>query len=238
MMPPGAELPVFGPSKRMDFELETAFIVGKSTELGDTVSTQQAENHIFGFVLFNDWSARDIQGWEYQPLGPFLGKNFGSSISPWVVTLDALEPFRTATPEHDVPTLPYLQTDGLRNYDIQLEVALLPEGSTTETVISRSNMRYLYWNIAQQLAHHTINGCNINIGDMMASGTISAPYDGGQGSLLELTNSGKQPLQLADGQERTFLLDDDTVVMRGFAEKDGVRVGFGEVRGKILKSLE
>lgn len=237
MMPPGAEKPQFGPSKRMDFELETAFIVGKPTDMGDTVAVSKSEEYIFGFVLFNDWSARDIQSWEYQPLGPFLGKNFASSVSPWVVTLDALEPFRTETPAHDVEIQPYLQTEGLHNFDISLEVSILPEGAEKETVITRSNMKHLYWSAAQQLAHHTVNGCNINIGDMMASGTISAPYEGGEGSLLELTLSGKKPLQLADGQERTFLLDGDTVIMRGFAEKDGVRVGFGEVRGKINPAL-
>jgi fumarylacetoacetase len=186
-------------------------------------------------VLFNDWSARDIQGWEYQPLGPFLGKNFCSSVSPWVVSLDALEPFRLASPEQDPAVLPYLQYEGLRNFDIQLQVAIQPENSV-ETEVCRSNYQYMYWNPCQQIAHHTINGCNIAVGDIMASGTISGKTPDSYGSLLELTWGGKNLLPMADGSTRTFLQDNDTVIMRGYAEKDGIRVGFGEVRGKVLPS--
>ncbi len=228
-----ADAPTFGPSKRMDFELEVAFVIGKDTILGQTVSTAEAEDHIFGFVLFNDWSARDIQGWEYQPLGPFLGKNFASSISPWVVTIDALEPFRTASPPQEPEVLPYLQYIGNHSFDIQLEVAIQPANSAEHT-ICRSNFKYLYWNICQQLAHHTVNGCNICIGDLMASGTISGKEPDSLGSLLELTLGGKNSLVFPDGTERTFLEDNDTVIMRGFCERGELRIGFGEVRGKLL----
>ncbi len=235
--PDGQDNPVFGPSKALDFELEMAFIVGRNTQLGQTVSVQEAEDHIFGFVLFNDWSARDIQKWEYVPLGPFLGKNFASSISPWIVTLEALAPFRTEGPIQDPPVLPYLTSNGSRNFDIQLEVGIQPEAAA-ETVVSRSNFKYMYWNCAQQLAHHTINGCNIRIGDMMASGTISGQEKDSFGSMLELTWSGQHPLTLADGSTRKFINDNDTVVMRGYAEKDGLRIGFGEVRSKVLPATE
>ncbi|MEH0157987.1 fumarylacetoacetase [Limibacter armeniacum] len=236
-MPPNAETPVFGPSKRMDFELEMAFIVGDNTALGDTVSVAEAEDYIFGMVVFNDWSARDIQKWEYVPLGPFLGKNFGSSVSPWIVTMEALEPFRVAGPEQEPKVLSYLQSEGDKAFDINLQVALEPEGKE-ETVISTSNFKYLYWNMAQQLAHHTINGCNIEIGDMYASGTISGKSPDSYGSMLELSWSGKQEIQLNDGSSRTFLEDNDTVIMRGWCEKDGVRVGFGEVRSKLLPAKQ
>ncbi len=228
-----AENPVFGPSKSLDFELEMGFIVGKSTEMGESVSTKDAEEHIFGFVLFNDWSARDLQKWEYVPLGPFLAKNFASSISPWIVTLDALEPFRTASPIQDPAVLPYLQYEGLKNFDIHLEVSLKPDNSA-EKIISKSNFKYMYWNINQQLAHHTVNGCNINVGDMYASGTISGKTPDSYGSMLELTWGGKNPISMADGSERKFIQDNDTVIIRGYAEKEGVRIGFGEVSGKIL----
>ncbi len=225
--------PVYGPSQRMDFELEMAFIVGKSTELGDQISTENAMDHIFGMVLFNDWSARDIQKWEYVPLGPFLGKSFASSISPWVVTMEALEPFKVAGPEQDPPVLDYLKTDGELNYDLNLTVEIEPEGSEP-TVVSNSNFKYMYWNMAQQLAHHTVNGCNVNIGDMMASGTISGKSPDSYGSMLELSWAGKNPVKLNDGSERKFLNDSDTVTMKGHCEKDGKRVGFGEVRSKLL----
>ncbi|MBO6536974.1 MAG: fumarylacetoacetase [Balneolaceae bacterium] len=225
--------PVYGPSQRMDFELEMAFIVGKSTELGDQISTGNAMDHIFGMVLFNDWSARDIQKWEYVPLGPFLGKSFASSISPWVVTMEALEPFKVAGPEQDPPVLDYLKTDGELNYDLNLSVEIEPEGSEP-TVVSNSNFKYMYWNMAQQLAHHTVNGCNVNIGDMMASGTISGKSPDSYGSMLELSWAGKNPVKLNDGSERKFLNDGDTVTMKGHCEKDGKRVGFGEVRSKLL----
>lgn len=229
------EAPVFGPSKRLDFELELAFITGKSTKLGDSVSTAEAEDYIFGFVLFNDWSARDIQAWEYVPLGPFLGKSFGSSISPWVVTLEALEPFRTQGPIQEPEVLPYLKSEKPCNFDMQLEVYIQPEGKSASKVCT-SNFKYMYWNIAQQLAHHTINGCNINVGDMMASGTISGPTADSFGSMLELSWKGTKPVKLETGEERRFIEDGDTVIMKGFAEKDGIRVGFGEVSSQVLPS--
>jgi fumarylacetoacetase len=184
-------------------------------------------------VLFNDWSARDIQAWEYVPLGPFLGKNFGSSISPWVLPLEALEPFRLAGPVQEPEVLPYLSCSKAHNFDIQLEVWLQPDGKEASKICT-SNFKYMYWNMAQQLAHHTVNGCNVNIGDVMASGTISGPTEDSFGSLLELSWKGTRPLTLATGESRTFIQDNDTVVMRGYSEKDGIRVGFGEVRGKLL----
>ena len=232
-MSKGSDKPVFGPSKMLDFELEMAFVVGPTTELGESVSIDKAEDYIFGFLLFNDLSARDIQSWEYVPLGPFLAKNFGSVISPWIVTLDALEPFRVKGPKQEPEVLPYLQTNGLRNFDINLEVAIQPEEGT-ENVVCRSNFKYMYWNIAQQLAHHTVNGCNITTGDLYASGTISGSDPGSYGSMLELTWRGAKPIRLNDGTERKFINDNDTIIMRGYAEKDGVRVGFGECVTKIL----
>lgn len=233
MKPTDADKPVFGPCKQLDFELEMAFIVNKNTEMGESISTNEAEDAIFGMVLFNDWSARDIQSWEYVPLGPFLGKNFGSSISPWVVTLEALEPFRTASPKQEPEVLEYLKFNGDKNYDINLEVSLTPEKGT-EVIVCQSNFKYMYWNMAQQLAHHTVNGCNVEVGDMYASGTISGHDHDSFGSMLELTWRGQNPLKLNDGQERKFIEDNDTIIMRGFAEKYGIRVGFGEVEGKIL----
>ena len=232
--PPGAELPIYCPSHKLDFELEVAFISCSDTQLGTSIHTDECEGHIIGFVLFNDWSARDIQQWEYVPLGPFLGKNFGSTISPWVVTLDALEPFRTQGPEQHPAVLPYLNTEGPKNFDIILEVSIKAEEEKEECVVCRSNFKYMYWNINQQLAHHTVNGCNIEVGDMFGSGTISGPSPGSFGSLLELTWNGQKVLTLPGGGERTFLLDGDVVVMRGFATKDNVRIGFGNCSGKIL----
>lgn len=227
------EPPIFGKSKQVDFELEMGFIVGKDTELGQTLSTKEAENYIFGMVIFNDWSARDIQKWEYVPLGPFLGKNFGSSISPWIVTLEALEAFRVPSPKQDPPVLSYLACEGDKSFDINLEVELqVPEQEAV--TISRSNHKYLYWNMAQQLTHHTINGCNIAVGDLMASGTISGPTEDSYGSMLELAWKGTKPLTMPDGTTRTFIQDFDTVIMKAYCEKDGVRVGFGEVLGQIL----
>lgn len=225
--------PVFGPTQRFDFELEMAFVVGKETALGETIPTQKANDYIFGMVIFNDWSARDIQKWEYVPLGPFLAKNFASSVSPWVVTMEALEPFRTEGPQQDPPVLPYLEYEGKQNYDINLEVGITPENSE-EQVVCNSNYKYMYWNMAQQLAHHTVNGCNVKVGDMMASGTISGKHESAFGSMLELAWAGTKPVPMKDGSERKFLLDGDTVTMRAFSEKDGIRVGFGEVTGKIL----
>ena len=230
---PEMEMPGFGPSKKLDFELEVAFITGKSTKLGDLVSTADAEDYIFGFVLFNDWSARDIQAWEYVPLGPFLGKNFASSISPWVVTLEALEHFKVESPAQEPEVLPYLRCDESHSFDINLEVYIQPEGKKASKVAG-SNYKNIYWNVAQQLAHQTINGCNINVGDMMSSGTISGKESGSFGSMLELTWNGSEKIQLEEGEERAFIEDGDTVIMKGFAEKDGIRIGFGEVKTKVL----
>ncbi len=234
--PADSELPVFCPSQKLDFELELAFITCQETKLGTPISASDAENHIFGFVLFNDWSARDIQQWEYVPLGPFLGKNFGSTISPWIVTMDALEPFRVQGPEQFPHVLPYLVTEGAKNFDVTLEVLIQPDKSD-ETTLSRSNFKYLYWNVNQQLAHHTVNGCNVQVGDLYASGTISGPSPGSFGSLLELSWNGQRPLHLADGSERRFIEDGDTIILRGHAERDHVRIGFGECKGKILPAL-
>lgn len=232
-IPKDAKQPIFQASARVDFELETAFIVGKASQLGDSVSTKEAEDYIFGMVLFNDWSARDIQKWEYVPLGPFLGKSFASSISAWVVPLEALEPFRVAGPTQEPAVLPYLKYEGKKNYDIHLEVGIQPEGGAEHTV-SRSNFKYMYWNMVQQLTHHTVNGCNVNVGDMMGSGTISGKTEDSYGSMLEIAWAGTKPVAMPDGSTRVFLKDGDTVIMRGYAEKDGVRVGFGEVRTKVL----
>lgn len=231
--PPDSEFPVFCPTRKLDFELEVAFLTCTDTKLGQAISIKDTEDHIFGFVLFNDWSARDIQQWEYVPLGPFLGKNFGSTISPWIVTMDALEPFRVAGPEQFPHVLPYLSVDGNKNFDLRLEVLIQPNGIDATTVC-RSNFKYMYWNVNQQLAHHTINGCNIQVGDMYASGTISGPSPGSYGSMLELTWNGQKPLTMPDGSERKFIEDGDTVIIKGVAEKDGIRIGFGECRGKIL----
>ncbi len=228
-----ADKPSFGASRLLDFELEMAFVVGRPTRLGQSVATAEAEDYIFGMVLFNDWSARDIQKWEYVPLGPFLAKNFASTISPWVVTLDALEPFRTASPKQEPEVLPYLQYEGERSFDINLEVAIQPENSAGK-VVCRSNFKNMYWNMSQQLAHHTVTGCNLNIGDMMASGTISGSTEDSYGSMLEITWRGTKPIAMPDGSERKFLQDGDTVTLRGWCERDGVRIGFGEASGKIL----
>jgi fumarylacetoacetase len=225
--------PEFTATRRLDFELEVAFITCGENQLGTAVPIEKAEDFIAGLVLFNDWSARDIQQWEYIPLGPFLGKNFASTMSPWIVTLDALEPFRAEGPPQDPKVLPYLDFPGRNNFDIALEVTLaLSRGQ--ETVLCRSNARYLYWSVAQQLAHHTVNGCNAQVGDVYASGTISGPSPGSFGSMLELSWNGERPLALIDGSTRTFLEDGDTIVMRGRCQRDGVSFGFGECRGRIL----
>jgi len=213
--------------------LEMAFIIGKETEIGSPITTKNAEDHIFGMVLFNDWSARDIQKWEYVPLGPFLGKNFASSVSAWVVTLEALDHFRLQGPVQDPAVLPYLQYEGQKNYDINLEVSITPNGGE-ENIVSRSNFKYMYWNMCQQLAHHTANGCNVRVGDMLASGTISGKDETSYGSMLEISWAGKKPVTLTDGSQRKFINDGDTVTMKGFGNKDGVRVGFGEVTSKVL----
>jgi fumarylacetoacetase len=232
-IPNGADQPIFGPSARVDFELEMGFITGKNTKLGSSISTSEADDYIFGLVLLNDWSARDIQKWEYVPLGPFLAKNFASHISPWIVTLEALEPFKVAGPKQEPEVLPYLQYNGQKNYDVNLSVSITPEGSEEKTVCN-SNLKYMYWNMEQQLAHHTVNGCNIKVGDLYGSGTISGKDENSYGSMLELAWMGTKPLKMNDGSERKFINDGDTVTMRGFAEKEGKRVGFGAVSAKIL----
>lgn len=233
MKPPTSDVPVFGESKLLDFELETAFFTFEGKPLGDHITTNEADDYIFGMALFNDWSARDIQGWEYVPLGPFLGKNFGSSLSPWIVTIDALEPFRTAGPVQDPKVLSYLEYQGDKHIDINLEVLIQPEGAD-EVSVGKSNYKYMYWNMNQQLAHHTINGCNIKNGDCMGSGTISGPEEGMFGSMLEISWKGAKSVPMTDGTERKFIQDNDTVIMRGYSEKNGVRIGFGEVSTKIL----
>ena len=229
---PNEERPVFSACRKLDFELETGFIVGKATALGEPIAIEEAENHIFGMVLLNDWSARDIQQWEYVPLGPFNSKTFGTSISPWVVTLEALEPFRCASPVQEPQPLPYLRENTANNYDIKLQVAIAADGS--ETVISNTNFKYMYWSMMQQLTHHTIAGCNVRVGDLMGSGTISGPEKDSRGSLLELTWNTTEPLTLVNGEQRGFLEDGDTLIMRGHCQKDGLRIGFGEVRGTVL----
>jgi len=235
-MAAGADAPSFGACRLLDFELETAFIVGKNTALGESIPVAEAEDAIFGVVLFNDWSARDIQKWEYVPLGPFLGKSFASSISPWIVTIDALDPFRIENYPQDVAVLPYLKSPENKRFDVKLEVALKPKNSK-EKVISRSNFKYMYWNMPQQLAHHTVNGCNVKVGDMCGSGTISGTTPDSFGSMLELTWRGENPMEMPDGTTRKFLKDHDTLIIRGYSEKDGIRVGFGEVTGEVLPAI-
>lgn len=230
-------IPGFGPSKLLDFELEMAFITTDTNDLGKRVTIDEAEDYIFGLVLFNDWSARDIQAWEYVPLGPFLGKSFASTISTWIVTLDALEPFRIQGPKQDPTPLPYLQQGKNKNFDINMQVAIQPENDVV-TVVSNSNFKYMYWSMAQQLTHHTVNGCNVRSGDMMGSGTISGPTKDSYGSMLELSWRGQNPVSLKNGVERKFINDYDTVIMRAFGEKDGLRIGFGECSGKVLPAKE
>ena len=237
VMPVDSDKPVFTSSKRIDFELEMGYIIGKQSPLGLSITTDDADNYIFGKVLFNDWSARDIQKWEYVPLGPFLGKSFASSISPWVVTIEALDNFRVAGPIQNPEVLDYLKFNGLKNYDINLSVSILPEKTNIETIVCKSNFKYMYWNMSQQIAHHTINGCNLNVGDMMASGTISGKSKDSYGSMLELSWGGKKNIELNDGSSRTFIEDYDSVIMRGYCEKDNIRVGFGEVKSKLLPSI-
>ncbi len=236
-LPEGAENPIFSPSKMIDFELEMAFITTDANALGEPIPVNEAEEYIFGLVLFNDWSARDIQKWEYVPLGPFLAKNFASSISPWIVTLDALQPFKVEGPKPEKELLPYLQSKGKKSYDINLEVYIAPENGE-ETKVATSNFKYMYWNMSQQLAHHTVNGCNVNSGDMMGSGTISGQTPDSYGSMLELTWRGANPLKLADGTERKFINDNDTVILKGYCKNDKVRLGFGECRTKLLPPIK
>ena len=232
-LPLNSNAPIFGPSKLLDFELEMAFITGEGKPLGDSITIEEAEDYIFGMVIFNDWSARDIQKWEYVPLGPFLAKNFASSISPWIVTLDALEPFRCEGELQQTEVLPYLKFSGNKNIDINLEVQIESKNFSPHT-ISKSNFKYMYWNMNQQLAHHSINGCDIHAGDMMASGTISGNNESAYGSMLELTWKGTKPISMPDGTERKFINDGDTVIMKAHSFKNGIRVGFGEVKTKVL----
>ncbi|HRK89681.1 MAG TPA: fumarylacetoacetase [Anaerolineales bacterium] len=226
--------PEFVASRQLDFELEMGFFLGRGNDLGSPISIGNAHEYIFGMVLLNDWSARDIQAWEYQPLGPFLAKNFATSISPWVVTMDALEPFRVPLPQQEPAPLSYLNADSAMGVDINLEVTLQSAAMNAPQTISRSNMKYLYWSMEQMLAHHTVTGCNMRVGDLCGTGTISGPTEDGYGSMLELTWRGERPLQLPDGETRTFLQDGDIVTMKGYCQGDGYRIGFGEVTGKIL----
>jgi len=236
--PPNMDKPIFGPCKQLDFELEMGWLIGTGNEQGVPVSVDQAEEHIFGAVLLNDWSARDIQAWEYQPLGPFLAKNFASSISPWVVTLEALEPFRVNGPVQDPQPLDYLNQQGAGSFDIQLEVHLKGEKQYSPQLISSSNYRFLYWSAAQMVAHHTVGGCNLNTGDLLGTGTISGEDKNSRGSLLELTWRGTEPIQLDNNEQREWLADGDELTMTGWCQGDGYRVGFGEVSGKIEPAIE
>ncbi|MCG3861449.1 fumarylacetoacetase [Psychrobacter sp. CLB018] len=232
------ERPIFSPCKRLDFELETAFVVGKGNNIGQPIAVDEANDHIFGMVLLNDWSARDIQKWEYVPLGPFNAKTFASEVSPWIVTMDALAPFKTACPTQEPKPLAYLnEKDSNNSFDINLSVELLPENSDEATVVCETNFKYMYWSMAQQLTHHTITGCKVEVGDMMGSGTISGPTPDSYGSMLEIAWNATKPVTLKGGETRSFIEDGDTVIMKGYSEKDGIRVGFGEVRGKVLPAL-
>ena len=232
------ERPIFSPCKRLDFELETAFVVGRGNDIGQPIAVDAAADHIFGMVLLNDWSARDIQKWEYVPLGPFNAKTFASEVSPWIVTMDALAPFKTACPTQEPKPLAYLnEKDSNNSFDINLSVELLLENSDEATVVCETNFKYMYWSMAQQLTHHTITGCKVEIGDMMGSGTISGPTPDSYGSMLEIAWNATKPVTLKGGETRSFIEDGDTVIMKGYSEKDGIRVGFGEVRGKVLPAL-
>lgn len=231
--PGDVEVPFFSETKRLDFELEMGTVIGKGNLLGEPILVDQAEEHVFGFQLFNDWSARDIQAWEYVPLGPFLAKNFFSSVSAWVIPIEALEPFRVAASEQNPEVLPYLKSKNRRNFDVNLEVELITATGASK-ILSESNFKYLYWTVAQQIAHHTVNGCNLQVGDLLASGTISGKEPSSFGSMLELSWGGKNPIVFEDGTERRFLEDGDTLIIRGYAERDGSRVDFGEVRNTVL----
>jgi fumarylacetoacetase len=235
--PPDASEPIFGASKSLDYELEMAFLIGPGNSLGEPVPISNATDHIFGLVLMNDWSARDIQAWEYQPLGPFLAKNFCTSISPWVVTLEALEPFRKPLPRQDPEPLPYLRWKNDFTFDVELEAQLQTSSMKTPHVITRTNFQNLYWSIAQQLAHHTVNGCNLEPGDLLASGTISGATEESRGCMLELTWRGANPLKLPNGETRKWLEDGDTLTITGWCQGDGYRIGFGDVSGRVLSAV-
>jgi fumarylacetoacetase len=234
LKPPNMDVPSFGPCKRLDFELEMGVVVGQPSVMGEMLGERQAEDMIFGFVLLNDWSARDIQQWEYVPLGPFQAKAFATSISPWVVTREALEPFRLSGPEQNPTPLPYLRQSQPNNYDMELEVGLRAASMNAPQSICRTNFKYMYWSSVQQLMHHASSGCAMNVGDLLGSGTISGPEKNQRGSLLEISWNGSEPLELPDGTKRTFLEDGDSLTMRGWCQGDGYRVGFGEVEGTIV----
>ncbi|TMS12814.1 Fumarylacetoacetase [Larimichthys crocea] len=238
MRPDQTKPPVFGPSKQLDIELEMAFFVGAGTQLGEPIPIQKAHEHIFGMVLMNDWSARDIQAWEYVPLGPFLGKNFGTSISPWVVPMEALLPFAVPNSIQDPEPLPYLQHQDAYTFNINLFVSLKGQDMAEAATICKSNFRYMYWTMKQQLAHHTVNGCNVRAGDLLASGTISGPDPESFGSMLELSWRGSKSIDLGGGETRTFLKDGDQVTITGYCQGDGHRVGFGPCMGSILPALQ
>lgn len=239
LKPNADDRPIFSACKRLDFELETAFVVGKGNSIGQPIAVDEAFDHIFGMVLLNDWSARDIQKWEYVPLGPFNAKTFASEVSPWIVTMDALAPFKTACPTQEPKPLAYLDEKATDNsFDINLSVELMPEDSDSATVVCETNFKYMYWSMAQQLTHHTITGCKVEVGDMMGSGTISGPTPDSYGSMLEIAWNATKPVTLTGGATRSFIEDGDTVIMKGYSEKDGIRVGFGEVRGKVLPAIQ
>ncbi len=233
LKPPNVDVPSFGPCKRLDFELEMGVVIGQPSNMGEMLTEVQAEAMIFGFVLLNDWSARDIQQWEYVPLGPFQAKAFATSISPWVVTREALEPFRVAGPNQEPTPLPYLQQKGAQNYDLELDVSLRAPGMKAAQTICRTNFKYMYWSSVQQLMHHASSGCAMSIGDLLGSGTISGPEKHQRGSLLEISWNGTEPVELADGIKRSFLEDGDSLAIRGWCQGDGYRIGFGEVEGTV-----
>jgi fumarylacetoacetase len=237
LKPPNAEVPSFGPCKRLDFELEMGVVVGGASQMGTRLTEAQATEMIFGFVLLNDWSARDIQQWEYVPLGPFQAKAFGTSISPWVVTREALEPFRVQGPRQEPQPLPYLQQAGANNYDLHLDVDLRIEQSNKPVTISTTNFKYMYWSSVQQLVHHASSGCAMNVGDLLGSGTISGPEKNQRGSLLEISWNGTEPVELPGGAKRTFFEDGDSLSIRGWCQGDGYRIGFGEVEGTVMPSV-
>jgi fumarylacetoacetase len=234
LKPPNVETPRFGPCQRLDFELEMGVVVGQPSAMGEMLSEAEAEAMIFGFVLLNDWSARDIQQWEYVPLGPFQGKAFATSISPWVVTREALEPFRVQGPTQEPVPLPYLQQRNAQNYDLELDVGLRTPGMEAAQAICRTNFKYMYWSSVQQLMHHASSGCAMNVGDLLGSGTISGPEKDQRGSLLEISWNGTEPVELGGGAKRIFLEDGDQLIMRGWCQGDGYRVGFGAVEGMIV----
>jgi fumarylacetoacetase len=237
LKPPSAEVPAYGPCKRLDFELEMGVVIGQPSAMGEMLGESRAEEMIFGFVLLNDWSARDIQQWEYVPLGPFQAKAFATSISPWVVTREALEPFRVHGPAQDPAPLPYLKQTQPNNFDLQLDVALRAAPMNEGQRICRTNFKYMYWSSVQQLVHHASSGCAMNVGDLLGSGTISGPEKDQRGSLLEISWNGSEPVELPGGVKRTFLEDGDSLSFHGWCQGHGYRVGFGEVEGTILPAV-